>query len=86
MFAGAMESTVVSPTSLEAWAGCPYRYFLSYVLRLSALETPEETAVIALWSAGVLSTASWSGSYRRPRNPVPHHAQARRGVRKAITG
>lgn len=52
--AGALEGAVVSPTSLEAWAGCPFRYFLGYVLRLSALDTPEEAAVISALERGNL--------------------------------
>jgi CRISPR/Cas system-associated exonuclease Cas4 (RecB family) len=31
-----------SPTSLEQFAGCPYKFYLSTVLRLSALEIPGE--------------------------------------------
>ncbi len=44
----------VSPTSLEAWATCPFRYFLGRVLRLSALETPEETTTISALERGSL--------------------------------
>ncbi len=78
MFAGAMAGAVVSPTSLETWAGCPYRYFLGYVLRLSALETPEETAVISALERGSLvhgilerfiSEAEESGTAPRPGAP-----------------
>ena len=53
-FAGALEGAPVSPTSLETWAGCPFRYFLGNVLRLSALEAPEETAVINALERGSL--------------------------------
>ena len=53
-FAGALERAAVSPTSLETWAGCPFRYFLSTVLRLSKLEAPEETAVISPLERGSL--------------------------------
>ena len=44
----------VSATSLEAWATCPFRYFLGQVLRLSALESPEETATISALERGIL--------------------------------
>ena len=44
----------VSATSLEAWATCPFRYFLGQVLRLSALETPEETTTINSLERGSL--------------------------------
>ncbi len=44
----------VSATSLEAWATCPFRYFLGHMLRLSALETPEETTTISALERGTL--------------------------------
>ena len=53
-FAKALERAAVSPTSLESWAGCPFRYFLGNVLRLSALEAPEETEVISALERGSL--------------------------------
>ena len=53
-FGGTLQSGPVSPTSLESWATCPYRYFLGHVLRLSALETPEETAAINALERGRL--------------------------------
>ena len=46
-FPAALEAGAVSPTRLESWAACPFRYFLGQVLRLSALETPEETVNIS---------------------------------------
>ena len=49
-----LQGSAVSPTSLETWAGCPYRYFLGHVLRLSALETPEETTAITPLERGSL--------------------------------
>lgn len=35
------EGTVLSPSRLELWAGCPFRYFLSQVLRLAERDDPE---------------------------------------------
>ncbi len=49
--------TPISPTALETWATCPYRYFLAQVLRLSALDTPEETFSINALDRGTLSHA-----------------------------
>ena len=49
-----LEQSPVSATSLESWAVCPFRYFLSHVLRLSALETPEETTTIGALDRGSL--------------------------------
>ena len=53
-FISRLQRTAVSPTSLENWAACPYRYFLGHVLRLSALESPEETAAISPLERGSL--------------------------------
>ena len=44
----------VSPTSLESWATCPFRYFLGHVLRLSALEPAEEGESISALDRGSL--------------------------------
>lgn len=44
----------ISPTRLENWAACPFRYFLGYVLRLGALENPEDTATISPLERGSL--------------------------------
>ena len=44
----------VSPTSLENWATCPFRYFLGQVLRLSAPEQEEEGESISALERGSL--------------------------------
>ncbi|MDE2779520.1 MAG: PD-(D/E)XK nuclease family protein [Chloroflexota bacterium] len=44
----------MSPTRLEAWATCPFRYFLGNVLRLAALEKPEDITVISPLERGSL--------------------------------
>ena len=44
----------VSATSLESWAACPFRYFLGHVLRLSALDSAEESATISPLDRGSL--------------------------------
>ena len=49
-----LERGAMSPTRLESWAACPFRYFLGQVLRLSALETPEETVAIGAGDRGAL--------------------------------
>lgn len=49
-----LEQGAMSPTRLESWAACPFRYFLGQVLRLSALETPEETVAIGAADRGAL--------------------------------
>ena len=49
-----LQETPVSATRLESWATCPFRYFLGQVLRLTALETPEETVSIKASDRGRL--------------------------------
>ena len=44
----------LSPTSLETWAVCPFRYFLGHVLHLSALDDPEEETTISRLNRGSL--------------------------------
>ena len=44
----------ISPTRLEAWAVCPFRFFLANVLGLGALETPEDTTTISPLERGIL--------------------------------
>jgi ATP-dependent helicase/nuclease subunit B len=44
----------LSPTSLEDWARCPFRYLLGRVLRLRELERPEETDTISALERGSL--------------------------------
>ena len=49
-----LENTPLSPTSLEQWAGCPFRYFLGHVLRISVLDDPEEIYAITPLERGSL--------------------------------
>ncbi len=49
---GLSNSAIFSPTRLETWATCPFRYFLSNVLGLAALEQPEELASISAMERG----------------------------------
>ncbi len=44
----------VSATRLESWAKCPFSYFLGHVLRIGALDTPEETTSISALDRGDL--------------------------------
>ena len=43
-----------SPTRLQTWATCPFRYFLSNVLGIAAPEQPEEVATISALERGSL--------------------------------
>jgi len=45
---------VVSATRLEGWATCPFRYFLGSVLRLGAIEAPEQIAELSSLDRGRL--------------------------------
>ena len=48
------QGAVFSPTRLEAWATCPYRYFLAHVLGIGALQEPEDTVTISPLDRGAL--------------------------------
>jgi hypothetical protein len=48
------DGRVVSPTSLEAWATCPFRYLLGSVLRLRDRPRPEEIESITALDEGSL--------------------------------
>ncbi|MGH9048540.1 MAG: PD-(D/E)XK nuclease family protein, partial [Acidimicrobiia bacterium] len=47
----------LTPTSLEDWARCPFRYLLGRVLRLREVERPEETETISPLERGSLMHA-----------------------------
>ena len=51
---GLSNRDLFSPTRLETWATCPYRYFLSHVLGIAAPEQPEEIATISPLDRGSL--------------------------------
>ena len=51
---GLSNRDLFSPTRLEMWATCPYRYFLSNVLGIAAPEQPEEIATISPLDRGSL--------------------------------
>ena len=53
-FALTLGRSPLSPTSLETWAACPFRYFLGHVLHLSALDDPEEETTINRLNRGSL--------------------------------
>lgn len=53
-FSELLERQPISPTRLEAWATCPFRFFLGNVLWLGALESPEETTRITPLERGKL--------------------------------
>ena len=40
------DGSVISPTSLEAWARCPHGYFVQKLLRVRPIESPEEQLTI----------------------------------------
>jgi len=44
----------LSPTALEVWPTCPFRYFLSKVLRVREIERPEDTDTISVRERGSL--------------------------------
>ena len=64
-----------SPTRLETYATCPYRYFLSNVLGIAAPEQPEEIATISPLDRGSLIHAVLEGFIRaaKEQGTVPQH-------------
>ncbi len=53
-FGSSLERQPISPTRLETWATCPFRFFLGNVLWLGAQETPEDTTRITPLERGKL--------------------------------
>ena len=53
-FGQLLEGQPISPTRLEAWSTCPFRYFLGNVLWLGALKSPEDTTRITPLERGKL--------------------------------
>lgn len=51
---GLSSSEVFSPTRLETWARCPFKYFLANVLGIAAPEQPEEITTISAMERGSL--------------------------------
>ncbi len=51
---GLLPNRPLSPTALEQWASCPFRYFLAQVLRLRDLERPEAIDGISPTDHGTL--------------------------------
>ncbi len=50
----AASGQVVSPTRLELWAGCPYAYYVRYVLGIEPVGNPEELLDLAPLDQGSL--------------------------------
>jgi len=49
-----LDRPALSPTSLETWATCPFRYLMSNVLGVAALEQPEDVATMSPLEKGSL--------------------------------
>jgi ATP-dependent helicase/nuclease subunit B len=60
-----VERPVLSATSLQTWATCPFRYFAGQVLRLGSLERPEELTMIPALDRGALVHAILEQFIRR---------------------
>ena len=82
---GLSNRELFSPTRLEAWATCPYRYFLSNVLGIAAPEQPEEIATISPLDRGSLIHAvlerfvkASQGQGTLPRHDLPWTEDHRR--------
>ncbi len=73
-----LDRPVLSPTSLEVWAACPFRYLLDHVLGVAALEQPEDVATMSPLEKGSLvhgvlesfiRTVQEEGSLPSPEEP-----------------
>ena len=65
----------VSPTSLEAYAACGFRYFLGYVLRLRPPEEPEDRETMDAAERGTVVHAVLQQFFERQREqgrPAPY--------------
>ena len=70
-FSRSLDTSPISPTRLESWARCPFSYFLGHVLRLSALDTPEETVTISALDRGGLMHKILERFIRESDTPPP---------------
>ena len=91
-FSRSLDTSPISATRLESWARCPFSYFLGHVLRLSALDTPEETVAISALDRGSLmhtilerfirdSDTPPPGKDWTPEAPRPSNTHSAPGVR-----
>ena len=92
----------VSPTTLETWAKCPFRYFLAHALSLEPVERPEEVLSISPMDRGLLIHAALDrfDETRREEGLIPAagddrarelmldalHREFRRAERQGVTG
>jgi ATP-dependent helicase/nuclease subunit B len=56
---------IVSPTALETYAACPFRYFVRYILGAETIESPEEVLSIAPIDKGALAHSILENTYKR---------------------
>ena len=47
-------SSIASPTRLEAWASCPFKYFLTYELGVESTESPEAAETLSALDRGII--------------------------------
>ncbi len=80
---------VTSATRLESWAACPHAYFLRHVLRVDAVEDPEEQYRISPLTLGSLVhdvLDRWVGdAVASARLPVPGGAWGNKDVERLLT-
>lgn len=67
----AISGQVLSPTELETYASCPYRYFLSQVLQLKVLPFPEEIRRIQPLDRGMVIHEILSFFFERVQKEFP---------------
>jgi hypothetical protein len=76
----------VSPTALETFAQCPFRYFLGHVLKVGEIERPEEIETITAADAGNVMHAALEGFFNethpRGKPMAPWSAEERARLRE----
>ena len=71
-FSRSLATNSISPTRLEGWARCPFSYFLAHILRLSALDTPEDILSIGAIDRGSLIHTIFERFIRESGIPPAH--------------
>ena len=54
---------IVSPTSLETYADCPFKYFMRHILRVESVEAPEDVLSVAPIDRGALAHSILEKTY-----------------------
>ena len=76
----------LSPSRLETWASCGFRYFLNYVLEVSDRDDPERTDEISALDRGSAHPLDRSNSSSVKHSEMVHRRPSRHGRPKRAPG